>query len=154
MSRSAVHAIQRHFPQIYFACHVNHVRTKSNRHHLSAHDSGVLAHLDERIPTTPTALARHLGVGASTLSAGVKRLVALGHISRQPAPEDRRRWQLHLTAKGAAALAETSVLDSRRVTRLLAQLSAPQQRAAVEGLALLASAARAAQAHAPRRPRW
>jgi len=154
MNAPLVRAVQRAYPQIYLACHVDHVRTKSNRHHLSAHDSTLLAHLDESRATTAGDLARHLGVAASTLSAALARLEKLGHLTRTPARRDRRRIELRLTVQGAEAMAETSVLDRRRVAAVVGELSPREQKRAVAGLALLARAALAFQSHAPRRRRW
>jgi len=154
MNAPLVRAVQRAYPQIYLACHVDHVRTKSNRHHLSAHDSTLLAHLDESRATTAGDLARHLGVAASTLSAALARLEKLGHLTRTPVRRDRRRIELRLTVQGAEAMAETSVLDRRRVAAVLGELSPREQKRAVAGLALLARAALAFQSHAPRRRRW
>jgi len=154
MSRQAICSIQRYFPQIYLACHVDHVRTKSNRHHLSAIDATLLAHLDEREPTAPKKLAAHLGVADSTLSAKIKRLETLGHISRQTLPRDRRRHGLLLTVKGSEAIAATSVLDSHRLKKVLSLLSFAQQKSALDGLAQLAQAARTFQLKAPRRQKW
>jgi DNA-binding MarR family transcriptional regulator len=142
MDHPDVRAVQRYYPQIYFACHVEHVRQASTRHALSSHDSGVLSHLDERVPTTPKALARHIGVAASTFSAQLERLVALGYVSRARSAVDRRQWDLRLTPQGALALAATSVLDARRVERVLARLTPAERRRAVTGMALLARAAR------------
>jgi DNA-binding MarR family transcriptional regulator len=154
MTRNSIHALQRYYPQIYLACHVDHVRTKSNRHHLSAHDSSLLAHLDEKEPAATGRLARHLGVANSTLSATLKRLEALGHVTRTPDPRDRRKIGVCLTPKGAEAMADASVLDGKRVAAVLAELSPAEQSQAIDGLALLARAARFQQARAPRRKRW
>ena len=154
MTSTLVSAIQRDFPQIYLACHVDHVRTKSNRHHLSSHDSTLLAHLAEDRATAAGALAKHLGVAASTLSATLGRLEALGHLRRHARARDRRHTEIFLTASGGRAMADASVLDRRRVAGLLAELPAADRARAVEGLALLAHAARAVQTKAPRRPRW
>jgi len=154
MTTPFIRAVQRAYPQIYLACHLDHVRTKSNRHHLSAHDSTLLAHLDESRATTAGDLARHLGVAASTLSAALARLEKLGHLTRTPARRDRRIIELRLTVQGAEAMADTSVLDRRRVAAVLAELSPREQKRAVAGLVLLARAALDFQSHAPRRPRW
>lgn len=154
MNAPLVRAVQRAYPQIYLACHVDHVRTKSNRHHLSAHDSTLLAHLDESRATAAGDLARHLGVAASTLSAALARLEQLGHLTRTPARRDRRIIELRLTVQGAEAMADTSVLDRRRVAAVLGELSPREQKRAIAGLALLARAALAFQSRAPRRPRW
>ncbi|MBI3887250.1 MAG: winged helix-turn-helix transcriptional regulator [Opitutae bacterium] len=154
MSDRHIRAIQRCYPQIYLACHVDHVRTKSNRHHLSAHDSTLLAHLDETTPMLAGSLARHLGIANSTLSASLNRLESLGHLTRTPARRDQRQTELRLTAKGTEAMAEASVIDPRRIASVLAKLSPAKQKRAVAGLALLAAASRAYQATAPRRKRW
>jgi DNA-binding MarR family transcriptional regulator len=138
-----VHAIQRHYPQIYLACHRRHRRAASSEHGISARDSSLLSHLDRERPMSPSRLARHLGVAASTLSAAVERLVRLGLIERVRDARDRRRGELRLSARGAEAMSAASVLDPQRLTSLLSRM-APRERArAVEGLALLANAAAA-----------
>jgi DNA-binding MarR family transcriptional regulator len=137
-----VREVLRLYPQIYLACHVDHVRAASTEWRLSARDSSVLAHLDRTTPTSPRALASHLGVVASTLSATIARLEALGYLASTPSATDKRRRDLTLTDAGAEAMAATSVLDRGRVRNLLAHLSREDRNAAVRGLALLARAAR------------
>ena len=90
----------------------------------------------------PSVLARHLGVGPSTMSAAVKRLVRLGYIEQDRHPEDARRIRLSLSHKGAQAMSATSVLETARVRRVLARLTPSARRAALRGLALLARASR------------
>jgi MarR family transcriptional regulator, organic hydroperoxide resistance regulator len=148
MNAPDVRAVQRFYPQIYFACHVDHVRQRSNAHRLSSHDSGVLSHLDEQRAVTPTALARHLQVVPSTLSAQLDRLVRLEYVARERHGADRRRWELRLTPRGARAVAAASVLDTRRVAKLLSGLTAAERKRAIDGMGLLA---RAALELAPRR---
>ena len=143
MSAADVRTVQTCYPQIYLACHTRHVRAASSAHKLSARDSSLLSHLDEKVPVPPAALARHLGVSPSTLSAAVKRLVKLGYVRQERHPDDARRLRLYLANKGAAAMRATSVLDAVRVQRLLAALTVAERRKALEGLALLARAARA-----------
>lgn len=145
MPSDLVTAVQRFYPQIYFACHADHVRARSTAYRLSAHDSSLLAHLDPDRPVLTGELARHLGVSASTLSAAIKRLAQLGYIERCSRPPDRRQIELRLTARGAEAMTSTSVLDRKRVEAVLEELSPAQQRRAVAGLALLAMAARTVQ---------
>jgi DNA-binding MarR family transcriptional regulator len=84
-----VAAIQRFYPQIYLACHREHVRVASTAWELSSHDSAILAHLDQDSGMSPQDLRRHLGVTASTLSASLKRLAALGYISNVQNPTDK-----------------------------------------------------------------
>lgn len=140
-----VYELLRCYPMIYLACHIDHVRSTSTRWKLSSHDSSILAHLDISSSTSPRDLAKHLGVAASTLSASITRLTKLGYIESAPASNDRRRKQLRLTQLGVEAMAGTSVLDVDRVKALLKQLKPAERKAAVEGLALLAKAARKAQ---------
>jgi len=142
MKAERVRAIQRWYPQIYLACHTRHQRASSSDARLSANDSSVLAHLDERDTMTAGNLARHLGIGASTLSATLNRLVKLGYVSRTPAAADRRIVELRLSKTGARAMQGSSVLESARVGALLDELTADEQQLALDGLGLLARAAR------------
>ena len=136
-----VRLVQTFYPQIYLACHTSHAPRSANGG-VTARDSSLLAHLDERRPTTPSELARHLGIGKPTLSAAVKRLARLGYIRVERNTHDRRVTHLRLAAAGATAMRNGSVLEPSRVRRLLATLSTAERRAAVEGLSLLARAAR------------
>jgi len=133
--------IQRLYPQIYIACHIDHIRAGSTSWRLSSRDSSILAHLDSRSGKSPRTLAAHLGVVASTLSAALQRLERLGYITSTPADGDRRRRELRLTDLGAKAMASTSVLDATRLEKLLARLSAKERYEAIHGLGLLARAA-------------
>lgn len=142
MSDDLVHEVQRLYPQIYLACHVDHVRASSTEWRLSARDSSMLAHLDRDRGTSPRELAAHLGVAPSTLSAAIARLERLGYLTSSAPASDKRLRELRLTAKGAEAMASTSVLDVDRVRTLLEQLEPRERKAAVRGLALLAAAAR------------
>jgi DNA-binding MarR family transcriptional regulator len=134
--------VLRFYPQIYVACHVDHVRAASTEWQLSARDSSILSHLDRRVPVSPRELARHLGVRPSTLSATIARLESPGYIQSTPRKEDKRRRDLTLTDRGAEAMSSTSVLDRERVRTLLAALSPRDRASAVHGLSLLARAAR------------
>lgn len=142
MPDELVSEIQRLYPQIYLACHVDHVRARSTEWRLSARESALLSHLDRRSGISPKALAAHLGVAASTLSAAITRLVDLGYISNHAAPADKRQRELRLTRLGAEAMAGTSVLDQTRVASLVAQLNRDERQIAAQGLGLLARAAR------------
>jgi MarR family transcriptional regulator, organic hydroperoxide resistance regulator len=136
-----VMALQRAYPQIYLACHTRHDRRRANAAQLTANESSLLAHLSEDQPLRASALARHLGVGASTLSASVKRLTALGYIARTPDGADGRAAALRLSPLGARAMQAGSVLETRRVVALLGRMSRADRRRAIEGLQLLADAA-------------
>lgn len=142
MSARDVRLVQTCYPQIYLACHTRHTRAASSPQRLSPRDSTLLAHLDEKRPTTPSVLARHLGVGGPTISAAVKRLVRLGYIEQERDPDDARSVRLRLGQKGAAAMRDSSVLEPARVRRMLEKLAPGDRRAALNGLAVLAGAAR------------
>src|SRR5215467_3669000 len=144
MKASDVELVQRCYPQIYLACHKQHVRARSTPHQLSSQDSSLLVHLSPTDPMTPGKLARHLGIGASTLSGAIRRLARLGYLRREASARDRRVGALTLTAKGAQAMAETSVLDRERVAQVLSQLSVADRKRALAGLELLANASRQA----------
>jgi DNA-binding MarR family transcriptional regulator len=55
-------------------------------------------------PMTPTALAQRLGMGMSTTSALIRRLLDRGHVQQEPNPSDGRSYLLDLTEDGRAAL--------------------------------------------------
>jgi MarR family transcriptional regulator, organic hydroperoxide resistance regulator len=145
VSNRDVRLVQVAYPQIYFACHTRHIRRASTATRLSAADSTLLAHLDEDRATRPTALAKHLGLAASTLSAAIARLARLGYVAQGKAVADGRAVDLRLTAKGVAAMQASSVLDAPLVSKMLAQLSSSERKRALEGIALLAQGARLAQ---------
>jgi DNA-binding MarR family transcriptional regulator len=142
MSAEDVYQVQRLYPQIFLACHTNHVRSASTRWKLSSHDSAILSHLDRSSGLSPRSLARHLGVAPSTLSASIKGLTSLGYLTCDAPAKDKRRREIRLTDRGAEAMAATSVLDGDRVRELLKKLKLADRIAALDGLALLARAAR------------
>jgi DNA-binding MarR family transcriptional regulator len=132
-----VRRIQRAYPQVFLACHVRH--QPGDAHGLSERDGSILAHLDELSPVTAGELARHLGVGASTVTAAIDGLSAQGLVERA---RRGRHVELRITAAGAARMQDSSVLDTRRVEAVLARVPARSRATAVRGLELLAAAAR------------
>ena len=143
VSNRDVRLVQVAYPQIYFACHTRHIRRASTPERLSAADSTLLAHLDEQRAVRSTALARHLGVANSTLSAAIARLAAQGYVLQSRDTGDRRAIELRLSRKGAAAMQASSVLDTALVKKMLEHLTPAARKRALAGLALLARAARA-----------
>lgn len=133
-----VRRVQRAYPQIYLACHVEHA-SRRRPHQLSDRDASVLAHLDELSPVSAGALARHLGVGPSTVTEAIDRLAAAGLASRA---RTGRTVELRITALGVAQMQAGSVLDRDRVGALLAAVAPRDRAAAVRGIELLAAAAR------------
>lgn len=149
MNQDLVRSIQRDFPKIFLACHVDHVRRDTTAHGISSHEAAILSHLHQGLPVGVGELATHLGVAASTLSGALRRLEGLGLVQRRPQDSDRRRVGLTLTESGEAARAEASVLDTARLEALLEGLTPDQRREAARGIALLAQAAVALMHGAP-----
>ena len=142
MNDDDVFEVQRLYPQIYIACHTDHVRAVSTKFRISSQDASILVHLDREIGLSPRALADHLGVAPSTLSAALARIAELGYLTNEQNGTDRRKRELRLTARGAEAIASTSVLNAERVRAVLKKLKPAERKAALHGLALLARAAR------------
>ena len=129
------------YPKIFHACHTRHVKDPATATVLSAHQAGILDHLDEVEPTTLTGLARHAGVTSSTMSIAVDRLVRQGYVTRTRDTHDGRRVQLRLTPAGSVVRGANSVLDAERVRGMLARLSEADLAHALGGLEKLARAA-------------
>jgi DNA-binding MarR family transcriptional regulator len=142
MKDDEVYEVQRLYPQIYVACHTDHVRAVSTRWRVSSQDASILVHLDREFGLSPRALAGHLSVAPSTLSAALARLEKLGYLTNKPNERDRRKRELRLTPRGAEAISATSVLDAERVRAMLSHLKPEERKQALRGLALLAAAAR------------
>ena len=131
--------IQRAYPQLYLACHVEHT-TRRRGHGLSDRDASVLAHLDELSPVSAGSLAKHLGIGPSTMTEAIDHLESLQLVERRRVG---RKVELRITRAGVEQMQSTSVLDIERLDALLARVPARQRNAAVRGIELLAEAARA-----------
>jgi DNA-binding MarR family transcriptional regulator len=142
VSNRDVAAVQRFYPQIYLACHTRHHHRRTKGAPLTPQESSILAHLDESTPIRAASLARHLGVVPSTMSAAIKRLTHLGYVVRDADGRDRRAAALRLSRQGARAMQAGSVLETTRVSAMLARLAAPDRARAIDGLGLLAAAAR------------
>ena len=139
---SEVLEVQRYYPQIYLACHKQHIRAVSTSFRISSQDASLLVHLDTEAPTAPRVLADHLGVKPSTLSAAISRLGKLGYLDIKTSQMDRRERELRLTKRGVAAIRSTSVLDAEKVREMLKNLNPKEKEQALSGLALLATGAR------------
>ncbi len=136
----AVHIVQVSFPQVYLACHTRHQRKRSSEHGLSQRDASILAHLDLETSISPAKLGAHLGIARSTLSEALKRLIVLGFAANPVS--SRRTTQVLLTAKGARAIRETSVLETARLRTALSDLPARDLALVTRGMARLAAACR------------
>ena len=129
--------VQSAYPRIYLACHTRHQNARTTPHQLSQRDGSILSHLDDRRPIAQSALARHMGVAKSTLSAALASLEEHGYVARRP---EGKELLLLRTPQGSKAMSRGSVLESGRLRRLLSALSEPERKAAVKGLELLAQA--------------
>jgi DNA-binding MarR family transcriptional regulator len=108
---------------------------------LSAHQASILSHLDDVEPTSMSELAEHMGVTLSTMSLGIKRLVAGGYVVSERSATDRRVVELRLTAAGVRMKEAQTVLDPERVDAVLGRLNRDERNRAIAGLRLLAEAA-------------
>jgi MarR family transcriptional regulator, organic hydroperoxide resistance regulator len=142
MSPPEVETVLRCYPQIYFACHRRHIRDSDTQAVLSAHQASVLDHLDDVDNTSLFALARHMGVTASTMSLTVDRLERGGYLSRERNVADKRRVDLRLTPAGVRIKRQQKVLEPDLVAAMLSHLDEPNRRSALSGLELLSEAAR------------
>jgi MarR family transcriptional regulator, organic hydroperoxide resistance regulator len=141
--RQTTQTVQVSFPQIYLACHTRHSRKRSTEHRVSSRDAAILAHLDRWTPIAPGRLATHLGIAPSTLSEALKRLAALGFVSTPVAAgRARRRVSVILTEMGAAAISDTSVLETPRLEAALSRASQRDLKAISTGISTLANACR------------
>ncbi|HEX5856510.1 MAG TPA: MarR family transcriptional regulator [Microbacterium sp.] len=57
---------------------------------VNATDLEAMEHLLMSGPLAPTELAHRLGISTASTTTAIDRLVALGHVSREPNPHDRR----------------------------------------------------------------
>jgi DNA-binding MarR family transcriptional regulator len=137
---SGAETVLRCYPQIYFACHRRHVRDEQTEAVLSAHQASVLDHLDDVDATSVVALARHMGVTASTMSLTVDRLERGGYVTRTRSEGDRRRVNLLLTPAGVRIKRQQKVLEPDLVEAMLQRLDEGTRAEALRGLELLAAA--------------
>ena len=135
--RQTVQQVQVAFPQIYLACHTRHQRKRTTAHRLSQRDASILSHLDQHVAVTPARLASHLGIARSTLSEALKRLHLLGYIEN-PSGDARRKTSVLLSERGAAAISDTSVLETPRLMHALEDATPAELRIIARGLNLLA----------------
>ena len=89
-----------------------------------------------------SALAEQLGVGLSSASGLVDRLVEHGYLERHEDPSDRRQQQVLITPAGAAVVERIRELNAGLLRRLLAGLTIDQLTSLREGMAALDQQAR------------
>lgn len=90
---------------------------------VTATQYGVLRILDACPGLDQVGLSKLLGQDRSTTSLVLDKLVTNGSVERRLNPEDRRRREMVLTARGAAVLADMSQRVARAQERLLSPLA-------------------------------
>jgi MarR family transcriptional regulator, organic hydroperoxide resistance regulator len=138
MLNSQVRRIMDAYPTIYLACHRRHVRGDSEGNPLSEHQASILNHLHASRPQTLSKLAEHMGVGRSTMSIHVGRLIDKGYVASRPDEGDGRRIGLTLTRAGMAVKEQNTVLDPDLVTAMLRSIPAVDLEAALQGMECVA----------------
>lgn len=84
--------------------------------------------------TTPMAIAQKLGLDRSYASRIINKLVNKEIIVKRPSPVDARSVQLSLTPKGHQVFEDINNRSNQQVAKLLANLSAEEQRRAVKDI--------------------
>jgi MarR family transcriptional regulator, transcriptional regulator for hemolysin len=94
--------------------------------------AGVLAYLEEFGPVSQTKIAAHLGRGRAATGVTIDGLDARGLVERQPDPEDRRVWLIHLTDRGQALIKPITQVDELLREELRSGMSRADRLALVE----------------------
>jgi DNA-binding MarR family transcriptional regulator len=129
------------YPAIYLACHRDHTRADEAGNPLTENQASVLDHLDAVRPTTLSKLAEHMGVGRSTMSTTVARLVRGGYVARRVDGHDRRKAGLTLTAAGKRIQEQNTVLNPALVRQMLRMMEPEEADRALAGIERLGQAA-------------
>jgi DNA-binding MarR family transcriptional regulator len=152
MLDSEVRRILDAYPAIFLACHRRHLRADDAGNAVTERQASVLDHLDATRPTTLSKLAEHMGVGSSSMSILVARLVRAGYIAQRRDSSDARRVSLTLTPAGTRIKADNSVLDPQLLRKMFALMPAAELESALRGLESLAKYARILQRQRKRAP--
>jgi DNA-binding MarR family transcriptional regulator len=84
-----------------------------------------------------SALAAQLGVGLSTVSGLVDRLVEHGYLERREDPADRRQQRVTVTPEGASVVERMREMNEHQLRTLLAGMSVLDLRVVGAGIAAL-----------------
>ena len=84
-----------------------------------------------------SALAAQLGVGLSTVSGLVDRLVEHGYLERREDPADRRQQRVTVTPEGASVVERMREMNDHQLRTLLDGMSVPDLRVVGAGVAAL-----------------
>ncbi|MGD0892251.1 MAG: MarR family transcriptional regulator [Terracidiphilus sp.] len=129
------------YPTIYLACHREHLREDEAGNPLTENQASVLDHLHATRPTTLSKLAEHMGVGRSTMSTTIARLVKGGYVARKVDKSDRRALGLTLTPAGKRIQEQNTVLNPALVRQMLKLMGADEADRALDGIERLAQVA-------------
>jgi len=141
MLENKVRRLMAAYPTIYLACHRDHLRADEAGNPLTENQASVLDHLHATRPTTLSKLAEHMGVGRSTMSTTVARLVKAGYVSRVADRQDRRAVGLALTPAGKRIQDQNTVLNPALVRQMFKLMGPEEADRALEGIERLAQAA-------------
>ena len=90
---------------------------------LNLTQASILMYVADFGPVTQTKIADHLGQGRAATGSTLDRLQERGLVSRQPDSDDRRVWQIHLTAAGGALIDRITAIDETLRTELRTGIS-------------------------------
>jgi len=141
MLEANVRRLMAAYPTIYLACHRDHTRADDSGNPLTENQASVLDHLDAIRPTTLSKLAEHMGVGRSTMSTTVARLMRSGYVARKVDGHDRRKAGLTLTAAGKRIQEQNTVLNPLLVRQLFSMMEPEEADRALAGIERLGRAA-------------
>jgi DNA-binding MarR family transcriptional regulator len=99
--------------------------------------ASILVYVADFSPVTQSKIAAHLGQGRAATGASIDRLQELGLVERRPDVEDRRVWQIHLTAAGQTIVEQIAVIDTGLRTELRDGVSRAERQALAQVLQTL-----------------
>ena len=123
----------------FYTRHVGALREGLLASRFSLTEGRVLYELAQGRQTTPTDLARDLGLDLGYLSRILERFRAAGLVERRSSDSDRRRSLLSLTEAGAAAFAPLDEAARAEIAAMMAPLPAPARAELVAAMARIES---------------
>lgn len=99
--------------------------------------ASILVYVADFSPVTQSKIAAHLGQGRAATGSSIDRLQELGLVERRPDVDDRRVWQIHLTAAGQTIVEQIAVIDTGLRTELRDGVSRAERQALAQVLQTL-----------------
>jgi DNA-binding MarR family transcriptional regulator len=130
------------YPAIFLACHRRHMREDEAGKGITERQASVLDHLHPTRASTLSMLAEHMGVGRSTMSITVARLVRGGYITSNRDNNDARCVGLTLTPAGVQVKEQNTVLEAELVGEMFRLMPAGELETALRGIECMAKYAR------------